>query len=69
VRVVLFAPDATVEFRNRHRFTGAVYARSIALDQQFSLTYVPVDVPGFEWDVNSSSHFRIEHESFKEVPA
>lgn len=68
IKVVLFAPDAVVKFVNLKHFTGTVYANSIQLDQQFQLTYAPVTVPGFEFDVTSSSHFQIQAGAFKEVP-
>jgi len=67
LRVVLFSPNAPVKFTNRQVLTGVVYASAVTLDQQFNLTFVPVAVPGFTWDVSSSTHFRIEHRSYKEV--
>jgi len=68
VKLVLFAPYAGVKFKNLKHFTGTVYASSIQLDQQFQLTFEPVQVPGFEFDLSSSTHFQIEAGSFKEVP-
>jgi hypothetical protein len=68
VKVVLFAPDAMVRFVNLKHFSGTVYANSIQLDQQFQLTYVPIEVPGFDFGVTSSSHFQIQAGAFKEVP-
>lgn len=67
IKVALFAPDALVKFVNLKHFTGTVYANSIQLDQQFQLTYAPVDIPGFEFDVTSASHFQIQAGAFKEV--
>jgi hypothetical protein len=69
VRLVLFARDGTVQFTNRHRLTGAVYAKAVEIDQQFSLTYAPVSVPGFRWDLSSAGQLRIEHDAFTEVAA
>ena len=66
--MVLFAPYAGVSFKNLKHFSGTVYASSIQLDQQFQLTFEPVEVPGFEFGVSSSTHFQIEAGSFKEVP-
>lgn len=67
VTVALFAPKGPVEFTNLKHFSGAVYAASMVLDQQFTLTFVPVSVPGFDWDVASSTRFRVEARTFREV--
>ena len=40
----------------------------LQLDQQFQLTFQPVQVPGFQFDVISSTHFQIQAGAFKEVP-
>ena len=68
IKVVLFAPNASVRFVNLKHFSGTVYANSIQLDQQFQLTYVPIVVPGVDFGVTSSSHFAIQAGAFKEVP-
>lgn len=68
IRVLLFAPSGPVEFRNLKNFSGTVYAKSITVDQNFSLTFFPVEVAGFSWDMASANHFRIRAISFKEVP-
>ena len=68
VKVVLFSPNAPVKFVNLKHFSGTIYANSIQLDQQFQLSFVPVQVPGFEFGVASSSHFQIQAGAFKEVP-
>jgi len=68
VKLVLFAPYAGVRFKNLKHFSGTVYASSIQLDQQFQLTFQPVQVPGFQFDVSSSTHFQIQAGAFKEVP-
>jgi hypothetical protein len=68
VKVVFYVPNGSVTFRNLKHFTGAVYASSIVLDQQFTLTFKPVSVPGFDFGVTSSTHFFIQAGVFKEVP-
>ena len=69
IKIALFTPNGSVSFRNRKDFSGAVYAASMSLEQQFTLTYVPVVVEGFTWDLASSSHFVIQSRIFREVPA
>ncbi|HEV7864801.1 MAG TPA: polymer-forming cytoskeletal protein [Acidimicrobiia bacterium] len=68
IKVVFYAPNGPVKFTNLKHFTGSVYAASITLDQQFTLTFQPVTVPGFDFGPTSSSHFQIQAGSFKEVP-
>jgi len=68
VEVVYYAPNGTVKFSNLKHFTGTVYASSIALDQQFTLTFKPVALAGFDFDLTSSTHFQIQAGAFKEVP-
>ena len=67
VKVVFYAPNGTVRFRNLKHFTGSVYSSSIALDQQFTLTFEPVSLPGFDFGLTSSTHFHIQAGAFKEV--
>jgi cytoskeletal protein CcmA (bactofilin family) len=67
VKVVFYVPNGTVKFTNLKHFTGSVYASSIALSQQFTLTFKPVALPGFDFGVTSSSHFAIQAGAFKEV--
>jgi cytoskeletal protein CcmA (bactofilin family) len=69
IKVALFAPNGSVSFRNRKGFSGAVYASAMSLEQQFTLTFVPVAVTGFTWNLASSTHFVIESRIFREVPA
>jgi hypothetical protein len=69
IRIALFAPNGSVEFQNRKTFSGAVYAKAMTLEQQFTLTFVPVAVTGFTWDLASSTHFVIQSRVFREVPA
>ena len=68
IRIALFAPNGPVRFSNLKNFSGAVYASSMVLDQQFTLTYVPVTVTGFTWNLASSTHFVIQARTFREVP-
>lgn len=68
VQVVFYADQGSVKFKNLKHFTGSVYASSISLDQQFTLTFEPVVVPGFDFGVTSSSQFQIQAGAFKEVP-
>jgi hypothetical protein len=68
VRVVFFAPHGPVKFSNLKHFSGAIYASSMILDQQFTLTFVPVSVPGFNWNLVSSTHFAVQARTFREVP-
>jgi cytoskeletal protein CcmA (bactofilin family) len=69
IRIALFAPNGPVSFKNRKSFSGAVYAASMSLEQQFTLTFVPVAVTGFTWDLASSTHFVVQSRVFREVPA
>ena len=69
IRIALVAPNGSVSFQNRKNFSGAVYATSMSLEQQFTLTFVPVVVTGFTWDLASSTHFVIQSRVFREVPA
>jgi hypothetical protein len=68
IEVVFFAPNGTVKFTQLKHFTGTVYAAAIALSQQFTLTFEPVVVPGFDFGLSSSSHFTVTAGAFKEVP-
>lgn len=68
VRVVFYAPSGPVHFKNLKHFSGAVYAASISLDQQFTLTFVPMAVPGFDWGPASATHFEVQAGAFREVP-
>jgi hypothetical protein len=68
VQVVFYANHGSVKFSNLKHFTGTVYASSITLDQQFTLTFRPVSLAGFDFGLTSSTHFRIQAGAFKEVP-
>lgn len=67
ISVVFFAKNGTVKFTQLKHFTGTVYASSIALSQQFTLTFRPVAPPGFDFGLSTSSHYGITAGSFKEV--
>ena len=68
INVVFFAPHGTVKFTQLKHFTGTVYASSIALSQQFTLTFKPVLPLGFNFDDTSSIHNVITAGAFEEVP-
>ena len=68
INVVFFAKNGTVKFSQLKHFTGTVYASTIALSQQFTLTFRPVAPPGFDFGLATSSHYGITAGSFKEVP-
>jgi len=68
INVVFYARNGTVKFTQLKHFSGTVYARSIALSQQFTLTFRPVSPPGFDFGLTSSSHFAVTAGAFKEVP-
>ena len=68
INVIFYAPNGPVSFKNLKHFTGSVYAASITLDNQFTLTFEPVEVPGFDFGLTSSTHFLIQSGAFKEVP-
>ena len=68
INVVFFAPNGTVKFTQLKHFTGTVYAKEIALSQQFTLTFRPVARPGFDFGLSTTSHYGITAGSFKEVP-
>jgi cytoskeletal protein CcmA (bactofilin family) len=69
IRIALVAANGSIQFSNLKNFSGAVYGSSMTLDQQFTLTFVPVAVPGFTWNLSSSTHFVIQSRIFREVPA
>lgn len=68
INVVFYARNGTVKFTQLKHFSGTVYAKSISLSQQFTLTFRPVMPPGFDFGLTSSSHFAITAGAFKEVP-
>jgi hypothetical protein len=67
IRVLLYAPNASINFQNLKHFSGSVYGKSLTSDNQFDLNWVPISAPGFTWDLASSTHFQIQSVSFKEV--
>jgi hypothetical protein len=68
INVVFFAPNGTVKFSQLKHFTGTVYAKEIALSQQFTLTFRQVAPAGFDFGLSTSSYYGITAGSFKEVP-
>lgn len=68
VNLLIYAPNGTVRFANLKSFSGAVYAGAVQTDQYFTLKYVPVSAPGFDWSVAAAAHFQIEAGAFREVP-
>jgi len=69
IKIALFAPNGSVSFQNQKDFSGAVYASSMSVEQNFTLTFVPVAVIGFTWNLAASTHFVIQSRIFREVPA
>jgi hypothetical protein len=67
IRVLLYAPNARISFKNLKHFSGAVYAKSLSSDNQFDLNWVPISVPGFTWSLASSTHFQVQSVALKEV--
>lgn len=67
IKVVFFAKNGTVKFTQLKHFTGTVYAKSIALSQQFTLTFRPLSPPGFNFGGTASSHYAVTAGAFKEV--
>ena len=61
------AKNGTVKFTQLKHFTGTVYAKAIDLSQQFTLTFRPVSVAGFNFGATASSHFAVTANAFKEV--
>lgn len=69
IRVLLFAPNGPVDFNNLKHFTGAVYAESVLVDQNFTLTWMLPDVPGFSWTESSDVHYRVVLRVLREMSA
>ena len=67
IKILFFAPNGCVSFRNLKHFTGTVYARCLTLDNQFTLTFHPVEHPGFTWTMSSAGSFGVEAQVFREV--
>jgi cytoskeletal protein CcmA (bactofilin family) len=68
VHILFYAPNGTADFKNQKHFSGAVYARGMTIDQQFTLTFTPITIPGVNWSTASGSHFQIQSRAYKEVP-
>jgi len=67
VHLLLYANNASIQFTNLKNFSGAVYGKSITLDQQFTLTWVPMTPPGFTWTSSANGRYVIVTRDFKEV--
>ena len=68
VKVLIFAQNGCVDVSNLKTFTGTIYAKCIDLDNNFELTYYPVNPPGFDWSTFSSVRFGLQARTFREVP-
>lgn len=68
IRVVIYAPNAAADFSQLKDFHGVVYAKTINLSQQFTLTYAPPSIVGFSWGLASAIHFDVDVVTFREVP-
>jgi cytoskeletal protein CcmA (bactofilin family) len=68
IELVLYAPNGQASFQNLKTLSGTVYAASVAVGQNFTLTFVPPSVKGFNFAVMSSTHFVIQSGPFREVP-
>jgi len=68
IHTLFYANNGSVQTKNLKNFTGSIYSKSIVLDNQFTLNWVPIALPGFTWNLASSTHFQIVSRDFKEVP-
>lgn len=74
IELLLYAPNASIEFAQLKDFHGAVYGESVNLSQNFTLTWSPVSAPGFEFGDSSgsggagSTRYTVRAEVFREVP-
>jgi len=68
IELVFYAPNGQASFQNLKTLSGTVYAASIAMGQNFTLTFVPPSVKGFNFAVTSSTHYVIQSGPFREVP-
>lgn len=68
VKLLLFAPNGTVDFSQLKDFRGAVYGENIKLSQNFTLERSVFDLPGFNFDATSAPQFRVLVRTFREVP-
>lgn len=67
VRVLLFAPNGPVTFKNLKHFTGTVYSQSIQLDQNFTLTHSKLEPPGFSFDTATAVQYQVILRVLREV--
>lgn len=68
IKVLLFAPNGSIDFSQLKDFRGAVYGEEINTSQSFDLIFDPPAVPGFSWDATSAVHFEVLVQTFREVP-
>jgi hypothetical protein len=67
IHMLLYANNGSVQFTKVKNFSGAVYAKSIAWDDQFTLTWTPITAPGFAWSAAAGGHSIVVTRDFKEV--
>ena len=67
IHVLLFAPNGSVDFRNLKHFAGAVYGKSIDVDQNFTLTFARPAAPGFSWTSARAVHHRVVVRVLREI--
>jgi hypothetical protein len=68
IKLLIYAPDGMATFGNLKSFSGAVYAKTIDVGQQFTLNFTPLSVPGFSFALSSSTHFQVVAGPFREIP-
>lgn len=68
VKILLYAPNGSIDFSQLKDFHGVVYGEELNLSQQFTLTHAPPTVPGFSWSASSVTHFDVDVLTFREVP-
>lgn len=69
IRLLLFAPNGPVTFKNLKHFAGAVYGQTITVDQNFTLTFSEPDAPGFNWATSTAVHYDVFVRVLREVAA
>ena len=69
IRLVVYVPNGTAFIDNNKMLTGVVYAASLSVGNNFTFTYQPPAIPGFESTVSTSTHFSVQAGPFREVPA
>jgi cytoskeletal protein CcmA (bactofilin family) len=69
LKILLFAPNGVIDFSQLKDFHGTVYAKQIRMGQNFTMSRAEFDIPGFDWDGSSATHFIVKLGTFREVPA